>query len=140
MNCQYDRYLSFQFLLFAALPLPGDVDIYKLLLTLVQLVGECLLEQLIVLEDGMYLHQAEDNALAHIGVGVAEKDAECLCQCQQILYELGELLLANFKTVRSLIHKFLDVSEFILYHAEKGLESWWLLLPQKRLNGSREEV
>lgn len=81
------------------MPLPGDVDIYELLLTLVQLVGECLLEQLMVLEDGMYLHQAEDNALAHIGVGVAEKDAERLCQRQQILYELGELLLANFKTV-----------------------------------------
>lgn len=39
-----------------------------------------------------------------------------------------------------MIHKFLDVSEFILNHAEKGLESWWLLLPQKRLNGSREEI
>lgn len=79
------RQLSSLPLLLSALALPRDIDVDQLLLTLVQLVGEGLLEELIVLQHRVYLNQAEDDRFAHIGIGIAHQITENVSHLEQVL-------------------------------------------------------
>ena len=82
----------------------------------------------------MYLNQAEDHALANVGVGVAHQDAKDVGQLQKMLYQKRKVVLADVGAVGTLINQLLDVAKLVLHHAEQGLQPRRLLLPEELLN------
>lgn len=88
----------------------------------------------------MYLYEAEDDALADVGVRVAHEDAERVGQLQHVLYQKRKMMLADVGTARALIYELLDVAKLVLHHAEQGLEPGRLLLAEQRLDCNGEEL
>jgi hypothetical protein len=56
------------------------------LLALVQLVGEGLLKQLIILQDGVNFHKAKHDALAHVSILVAHQETQDIGYLEEMLY------------------------------------------------------
>lgn len=88
----------------------------------------------------MYFHQAEDDALADVSVGVPHQGAERVGQLQQVLDQFGKLLLSEVLSSGVLVHQLLNVSQLILYHTQEGLEARGLLCAQQLLESLGKEV
>ena len=121
----------------ALLFLSVDVNINQLLLTLVQLVGESLLKQLVILKDTVNFDKTENYTFSYVSIRIAHEHAEHIRQVEQVLDEQRELLLPDVGTCRSLLDKFLYVSQLVLDHSKQCLQLRRLLLVQKRLNRVR---
>jgi hypothetical protein len=52
-----------------------------------------------------------------------------------MLYQKGEMVLADVRATRALIDEFLGVAKLVLDHPEQCLEPWGLLFPEKAFDG-----